>query len=445
MILYSYFFFSSLCKMLLDPNLGKLNAKESQLQGDFRSAHERLITNSEEVAFYDGGKRERTIINKKLDQLHDQVIINSLSHLFIHVVDNVIVKYWASLIGYLSIFSPILFGISSRKTEIELAEDYARNSRYLSSLSDAIGSFVLLGNKISELRGHVHRVGEVIAILDHIEDTVHEFNRKPPEQREFTFVRNDVFLKHWRERCDKLRHHEHHSSETTKVGSVTCQEGDHILFEHIDIISPEGKVLVEDLTFSVRENQNVMVTGPNGCGKSSLFRIIGDLWPPSATPGYEGKIIKPKKTDIVFIPQKPYLVLGTLRDQIIYPHSKEEMKVANVTDEDLAELLRIVDPKEYILKTWQWDDEKDWFHAFSGGQKQRVAMARLFYHRPRFAILDECTSAVSDEVEDMIYQSARMLGITLFTVSHRQYLKKHHEFILTIEGKDGKWNFSEIQ
>jgi len=253
------------------------------------------------------------------------------------------------------------------------------------------------------------------------------------------------FLKHWRERCDNVRHHEHHSSETTKIGSVTCQEGDHILFEHIDIISPEGKVLVEDLTFSVRENQNVMVTGPNGCGKSSLFRIIGDLWPPSATPGYEGKIIKPKKTDIVFIPQKPYLVLGTLRDQIIYPHSKEEMKAANVTDEDLAELLRIVDPKEYILKTWQWDDEKDWFHAFSGGQKQRVAMARLFYHRPRFAILDECTSAVSDEVEDMIYQSARMLGITLFTVSHRQYLKKHHEFILTIEGKDGKWNFSEIQ
>jgi len=121
------------------------------------------------------------------------------------------------------------------------------------------------------------------------------------------------------------------------------------------------------------------------------------------------------------------------------------MESANVSDDDLAQLLRIVDPKEYIRKTWAWDDEKDWFHAFSGGQKQRVAMARLFYHRPRFAILDECTSAVSDEVEDMIYLSARALGITLFTVSHRQYLRKHHDFLLSFEGKDGIWNFSTIK
>jgi ATP-binding cassette subfamily D (ALD) protein 3 len=306
MILYSYFLLSSLCKMVLDPNLGKLNAKESQLQGDFRSAHERLITNSEEVAFYDGSKRERTIINKKLEQLHDQVIINSLSHLFIHVVDNIIVKYWATLIGYISIFSPILFGLSviKKKTQTELAEDYARNTRYLSSLSDAIGSFVLLGNKISELRGHVHRVGEVIAILDHIEDNVKEFERKPPEQLEFTSTKNVVFLKHWKERCDEARDHEHHSHVVSKVGTVTLEAADHISFEHIDIISPEGKVLVEDLTFTVKQNQNVMVTGPNGCGKSSLFRIIGDLWPPSSHPGKEGRIVKPKKNRYRIYPSK---------------------------------------------------------------------------------------------------------------------------------------------
>jgi len=349
--------------------------------------------------------------------------------------------YWL----YFNFFSHSLW-ITGKKTATELAEDYARNTRYLSSLSDAIGNFVLLGNKISELRGHVHRVGEVIAILDQIEDNVKEFPRKPPEQLEFTSSsKNDIFLRHWKERCDKVRDHGHHSREIVTIGSVTIEEGDHILFEHIDIISPEGKVLVEDLTFTVKRNQNVMVTGPNGCGKSSLFRIIGDLWPPSATPGKEGVIIKPKKTDIVFIPQKPYLVLGTLRDQIIYPHSKADMEMNHVTDDELAQLLRIVDPKEFILNTWNWDDEKDWFHAFSGGQKQRVAMARLFYHRPSFAILDECTSAVSDEVEDMIYQSARALGITLFTVSHRQYLKKHHDFLLTFEGKDGIWNFSNIK
>src|ERR1700722_1891087 len=125
-----------------------------------------------------------------------------------------------------------------------------------------------------------------------------------------------------------------------------------------------------DLTFEVKLRQNVMVTGPNGSGKSSLFRILGELWPLQ-----NGTVVKPRKEDILFIPQKPYLVLGTLRDQIIYPHSVEAMKNNNITDDDLAHLLSIVDPTNAILSQWKWDDVKDWFHAFSGGQKQRVAMA----------------------------------------------------------------------
>jgi len=270
-----------------------------------------------------------------------------------------------------------------------------------------------------------------------------QFERKPPEPLEFSSSQHDAFVKKWKERCDR-RPQEPVSTKEIKVGGVKIVEGDHIRFQHVDIVSPEGKLLVEDMNFTVNRYHNVMVTGPNGSGKSSLFRIIGDLWPPSAHAGEEAFIIKPRKRDIVFIPQKPYLVLGTLRDQIIYPHSKEDMEKAGVTDEDLANVLRIVDPKEYILNTWDWNDEKDWFHAFSGGQKQRVAMARLFYHRPQFAILDECTSAVSDEVEDVIYQSTRMLGITLFTVSHRRYLRKHHDFVLTIEGRDGKWTFKKV-
>lgn len=135
---------------------------------------------------------------------------------------------------------------------------------------------------------------------------------------------------------------------------------------------------------------NVMVTGPNGAGKSSLFRVIGELWPL-----HNGVLTKPKKEEILFVPQKPYLVLGTLRDQIIYPHTVEDMKVNSrlpdtfglliqklgVTDDDLKMLLAIVDPPQKITTDWSWDEVRDWFYAFSGGQKQRVAMARLFYHR----------------------------------------------------------------
>jgi ATP-binding cassette subfamily D (ALD) protein 3 len=178
---------------------------------------------------------------------------------------------------------------------------------------------------------------------------------------------------------------------------------------------------------------------PNGVGKSSLFRVIGNLWPL-----HNGVLTKPHNADVLFVPQKPYLVLGTLRDQVIYPHSHTDMKRLGVTDEDLAHLLAIVDPAQYILTEWKLDTVKDWFHAFSGGQKQRVAMARLFYHRPRFAILDECTSAVSDEVEDVIYTTCRKLGITIFTVSHRPNLARHHDIVLRFEGINGAYSIKKV-
>ncbi len=166
-------------------------------------------------------------------------------------------------------------------------------------------------------------------------------------------------------------------------------------------------MLCLDLSFEVKRNQNVMVTGPNGSGKSSLFRILGELWPL-----HNGTLVKPRKEHILFVPQKPYLVLGTLRDQIIYPHSLDDMKKQNITDDDLEKLMDIVDPARTILGQWKWNEKRDWLNTFSGGQKQRVAMARLFYHRPLFAILDECTSAVSDEVEGRIYETCKTLGIT---------------------------------
>eukprot|EP00160_Parvularia_atlantis_P016072 Unigene4910_Nuclearia_a/m.15028 Unigene4910_Nuclearia_a/g.15028 ORF Unigene4910_Nuclearia_a/g.15028 Unigene4910_Nuclearia_a/m.15028 type:complete len:232 (-) Unigene4910_Nuclearia_a:83-778(-) len=182
---------------------------------------------------------------------------------------------------------------------------------------------------------------------------------------------------------------------------------------------------------------NLLITGPNGSGKSSLFRILGALWPL-----FEGRMVKPSKNNLFYVPQKPYLALGTLRDQVIYPHSREQ--AAGVTDDALMEILRSVKLDYLVAREGGWDAVADWADVLSGGEKQRVAMARLFYHRPQFAILDECTSAVSVDVEGEMYTHARTLGITLFTVSHRQSLWKYHEYLLKFDGSGG-YEFRPLQ
>lgn len=101
-----------------------------------------------------------------------------------------------------------------------------------------------------------------------------------------------------------------------------------IIFEDVPILSPNGDVLIKAMSFQIQPGMNLMITGPNGCGKSSLFRILGELWPV-----FGGKVHKPSLDKIFYIPQRPYLPHASLRDQIIYPHSPSDMKKKGMTDD----------------------------------------------------------------------------------------------------------------
>lgn len=361
--------------------------------------------------------------------------------------DQLFIKYWATIAGYFVMWIPIMLKKNTDKGKSELTRDFARVSRYLQNVSAAVGELVLVINTLATISGRTRRVSELLETVEALDKTpTAPFTRREIERVKKTNPHLDgidEWLSNWKDRCDKeykLKSDINGNNTRTLKNGGTYIEGDIISFEGVDIISPEGTCLAKDLNFKVEHNQNVMITGPNGAGKSSLFRVIGELWPLSC-----GTLIKPSKENFLFVPQKPYLVTGSLRDQIIYPHSHEQMINRGVTDNDLARLLALVDPANDILSTWAFDDEKDWFRAFSGGQKQRVAMARVFYHRPLYAILDECTSAVSSEVEHSIYEIGNGLGITLFTVSHRESLKRHHQYVLLITGEEGKWTLETIE
>uniref|UniRef100_A0A672SGN4 ATP-binding cassette sub-family D member 3-like n=1 Tax=Sinocyclocheilus grahami TaxID=75366 RepID=A0A672SGN4_SINGR len=418
--LLSYLVFSGLLLTRLRRPIGKMTITEQRYEGEYRYVNSRLITNSEEIAFYNGNRREKQTINGTFQKL-----VNHLSR-FIHfsfsmgVVDSIIAKYIAMVVGYLVISRPFLDLTNQRhvnSTYSERLEDYYQSGRMLISLAQALGRIVLAGREMTRLSGFTARITDIQEVLK-------ELNSGRYER---TMVTQIIKGLDYLEKIPLI------------PGKGKIIIADNIIkFEHIPLVTPNGDILIRDLSFEVSSGTNVLVCGPNGCGKSSLFRVLGELWPLCG-----GQLTKPQRGKLFYVPQRPYMTLGSLRDQVIYPDTHEDQKKEGTSDRVLKEYLDNVQLGHILEREGSWDIVQDWMDVLSGGEKQRMAMARLFYHKPQFAILDECTSAVSVDVEDFIYSHCRKVGITLFTVSHRKSLWKHHEYYLHMDGR-GNYEFKPI-
>ncbi|XP_052104399.1 ATP-binding cassette sub-family D member 3-like isoform X2 [Mytilus californianus] len=398
--------------------IGKFTMQEQKLEGEYRYVNTRLITNSEEIAFYQGNKREQTIIIATFRKLVRHLRNFISFRMQMGFVDNIIAKYVATVFGYLVVSRPFLDLADPRhlnSTSSERLEDYYKSGRMLVRMAEAIGRIVLAGRDMTRLAGFTARITQLNTVLDDLNKGHYE--RTMVSDQSGQKKNNKVF----------------------KPGSGKIIPQDHIIrFEKVPLVTPNGDVLIEELDFEVKSGMNVLVCGPNGCGKSSLFRTLGELWPL-----FGGTMTKPEKGKLFYVPQRPYMTVGTLRDQVIYPDSRDNQLKKGIRDVQLEDILKKVQ-LEYILeREGGWDSVQDWMDVLSGGEKQRVAMARLLYHKPQFAILDECTSAVSVDVEGFIYQYCREVGITLFTVSHRKSLWRHHEFYLQMDGR-GAYEFKPI-
>lgn len=209
----------------------------------------------------------------------------------------------------------------------------------------------------------------------------------------------------------------------------------------LDLVTPAGVVLAKQIALTVTQDRALIVTGRTGAGKTSFFRVLGGLWPKPA----EAVIELPQAKELCLVPQKVYCPPGNLVDQITYPVRIEERTKED--EEMLLELLQTVGVAYLAERMDGWDTVTRWEDVLSLGEQQRLGMARLFFHRPKFGVLDECTSAVSVDVEEGLYRKANELGIACITISQRLALHEFHaqQLILGDLESANRWSLTEVK
>ncbi|KAH9036877.1 ABC transporter transmembrane region 2-domain-containing protein [Lactarius pseudohatsudake] len=400
------------------PAFGRLAAVEARLEGEYRAGVGRVGREAEEVAFYDGGHREREILWRAYLRLIKHV--NSIFKIRIAYewTEDFVIKYLWSAAGYFLISIPVLFtrrlpvGVqpgtrpaltAANNAVADRTENYISSRRLLLSLADAGGRLMYAYKDILELAGLTTRLYALLSSLHNL----------PPIP----------------------------ASSPADGGPLR------VTLDNVDVSIPASGAqeapLVKDLSLSLSAGDHLMITGSNGVGKTAVARVLAGLW----GPGNEGecKMHRPGCGELFVVPQRAYMVTGSLLDQVIYPHTYPQFLQSGRTMDELMEILEAVHLSYIPSREGSWQTRKEWRDVLSGGEKQRMAMARVFYHKPKFAILDECTSAVSSDVEGQMYEHAKSLGITLITISLRPSLAKYHTQLLTLSGDGtGSWTLSRI-
>lgn len=350
--------------------LVKINFIQQKYEADFRFSMIRLRESAESVAFYRGEAQEGSVFKQRFKMLLDNFwkLVNKQKQLV----------FLNSGYSQIAIIFPFVVAMNRYLTKEVTLGGLMQVASAFGRVQDSLSYFVDMYSSIAQWQAVVMR-------LTYFGRHMHEVSQQAERFHVERFAAADV-----------------------------------VEVSNMQINLPDGKPLLENLSFTLHPGHNVLIKGVSGSGKSTLLRAISGIWP-----FVDGKIFLPERDKLMFIPQKPYLPLGTLRAALNYPGNKPI---------DDTELIYLMDLCQIGYLKDKLDLEADWSHVLSVGEQQRLAFVRAHIQQPQWLFLDEATSALDEDTEATMYSllQERLQQTTVVSVGHRSTLNKYHELVLRL-------------
>ena len=355
---------------LVGRKLVKINFIQQKYEADFRFSMIRLRESAESVAFYRGEAQEGSVFKQRFKMLLDNFwkLVNKQKQLV----------FLNSGYSQIAIIFPFVVAMNRYLTKEVTLGGLMQVASAFGRVQDSLSYFVDMYSSIAQWQAVVMR-------LTYFGRHMHEVSQQAERFHVERFAAADV-----------------------------------VEVSNMQINLPDGKPLLENLSFTLHPGHNVLIKGVSGSGKSTLLRAISGIWP-----FVDGKIFLPERDKLMFIPQKPYLPLGTLRAALNYPGNKPI---------DDTELIYLMDLCQIGYLKDKLDLEADWSHVLSVGEQQRLAFVRAHIQQPQWLFLDEATSALDEDTEATMYSllQERLTQTTVVSVGHRSTLNKYHELVLRL-------------
>ena len=373
-LFWAAFFYSILgtcVTHLVGRKLVKLNFVQQRYEADFRFSMIRLRESSESVAFYRGEAQEGKVFKERFTLLLD--------------------NFWKI--------------VTKQKQLVWLTSGYSQIA--------IIFPFVAAMNRYLAKEFTLGGLMQVASAFGRVQDSLSYF------------VDTYSSLATWQSVVMRLtyfgRHMQEVSAEAERFHLERFVAAEEVRAEAMQVNLPDGTPLLKNINFTLEPGSNVLIKGVSGSGKSTLLRAIAGIWP-----FVEGKIVLPEQEKLMFIPQKPYLPLGSLREALLYPGNKP------VSDDVLVALMEVC--QIGYLKD-KLDIVADWSHVLSVGEQQRLAFVRAHIQEPVWLFLDEATSALDEETEAKMYSlvGERLANTTIVSIGHRSTLNKYHKLVLALD------------